>query len=284
MGAISNKILKTLASIDRPLSPKEIASIARLNPSSVRVVLTRLLKKGLVERKFHGHYVTSTILGVRYGIPPRIQNLFVIATSRQNGEKLGVLKSETVEFGLGDGVARLRLVFGVKRDKIHWTVKAPIGLDLYGFRLATELVDSECKRRGVFDAVWMVKNFELLWDSEGLRLEGVKALTLEGLDGVLEKYYNKDDGLRREVRSSIPAELDSLLALVQGGVPTFQLIQGVGVLTRKMDDLTDAIKGGNRVQSDTTRLVNAMWKSHQALVDRLGSLEVMFREVLKRLG
>ena len=258
--------------MDRPISPKEIAQNIKLNPNSIRVNLHRLLKEGKVIKKFYGHYSISPIDGVGYDRPPRVQNLFVRAEFFQSGQKIRVFecdKGRVDEFPFGEDGAQVRIIYGWKRGNISWSVKAPEGLDLYGLRLVRSLVESSCGYSGYKDLNWMVSNFEFLWDHEGLRFEGVKSVTLQSFDTVLEKYYSKDDGLRKEIRASLPTELDHILALVQGGQPAFNLIQGVGVLSQKIDALVEAQKGQNRQLSNHNRLLEALVDSQTKLNDTL---------------
>ena len=65
---------------------------------------------------------------------------------------------------------------------------------------------------------WRVVRYELLLDHEGVLLEGVRSLTWRDLEGTLEKYYNREAGMRRELRGSRPASVGDLEALIRGGV------------------------------------------------------------------
>jgi len=266
LATVKQKILNLLQGIDRLLTPKEIASFTKTNYNTVRRVLTSLVRDGLVVREFRGHYRLKPIHGL--GSAPRVQNLFVVA------EGVGVRRSEVFvwEFGGVEGGFRVRVLFGVKRGRVSWSVRAPLGLDLYGLRLVRRVVELECEKRGYRDLKWMVRNYELLWDERGIRFEGVKAVTLEDLDGTMEKYYNKHYGVRREVRSSRPTRIEDLVALVQGGLPTYQVVQGVGVLEKRIDELTRAIKEQNRLNYEMFRIQQANQEALYRLIDKIGKL------------
>ena len=197
--------------------------------------------------------------------PPRIQNLYVTA------EKFKIPR------GMKDVIipieedARIRLVFGSKRGKINWSVKAPNGLDLYGLLLCRRVVEMECRTRGFKGINWMVKNFELLQDTENIRLEGLQSVTFEGLEGILEKYYNKDQGYRREIRASIPTPIENIVALSRGGIPTFQVIQHVGLLVKKMDDSIEAQKNTNRLVSELTKVIGALANAQIRMQDSIST-------------
>jgi len=204
------------------------------------------------------------------GAPPRVQNLFVIASGVE------VRRSEVLKYEFKRGfdapdesAFRVRVVFGKKRGNISWTVKAPLGLDLYGLLMVRQYVEVECENRGYVDLVWAVRNYEFLWDHLGVRLEGVKALTLDDLEGTMEKYYQRDEVLRREVRSSQEARFEDLIALTTGGVPTFQIIQGVDLLSKKIDSLTDAFKGSVRVEQETQKQNRAILDALYRFIDKV---------------
>ena len=275
MVSIPNKILQYLEIVGRPVTPFEIKQNTKINHNSVRVNLIRLLRKGKIRRDFYGHYSIISTHGMGFDVPPRVQNLFVIADSFKSGNRVSVsrdLIGVKDVFPFGDDGAQVCIEYGWKRGNVFWRLAAPLGLDLYGLRLVVSLVDSVCKGRGFVGLHWMVKNFEFLWDHDAVKFEGVKALTLQSFDTVLEKYYVRDGGLRKEIRGSLPTELDHILALVQGGQPAFQLIQGVGVLTKKIDSLVEAQKGQNRQLSNQSSLIKALYESQIRLTDTMNQL------------
>ena len=79
---------------------------------------------------------------------------------------------------------------------------------------------------------WELWNFELLFDHESVRLEGT-----------LEKYYNRPDGMRREVRSVKLTSVQDLEALIQGGVTTLTVMQGLNVLRSDISSPTTGFVG-----------------------------------------
>jgi len=232
------KIRGYLENLDRPVSPYTISQSLGLNPNSVRARLGDLVKNGQVQRVAPGLYMIDATLGV--GKPPLIQNFCAIVHPRRRLtkpllEKLvrrGLLQRVGREYhyvycfsgppGGGEGLVRLDLGFGVKRNKITWTISAPLGLSYYGFMFAHGLVDSVLESRGwnIRDApaeledtdydspdFWLVLRGDLLDDKMGVRIEGANCITLYDFKGNLEKIYNKSYGTRKEVHFNEPRPL-----------------------------------------------------------------------------
>ena len=96
-------------------------------------------------------------------------------------------------------------------------------------------------------------------DNEKRRLEGVKCVTFEDLEGFLEKYYNKGEGMRKEIRVSVPTPIDHLTALMRGGQPAYELSQMVGLLTIKLDENLDAQKHRNADDYEFRRIMKGIF-------------------------
>lgn len=272
MTSITRKILHYLSIVDRPQTPREIAQNLKLNPNTVRARLSELRKKGMVLRQFTHHYMISPTYGVGSKSPPRVQNLRVTARD------VPVTRSETIVRELpgpdvgGPDTLRIRITFGKKRGIISYTVKAPMGLDLYGLRLVHELVEMETWLRGYQDLDWRAVNFEFLWDDQAVRLEGVQAVTFDDLTGTLEKYYNKGLGHRRELRGSSGARIQDLEALIQGGISSHQNLQGLNVLRGEVQHLTEALKGIHYQYRDMMEMFKASQAASTRLIDRVDDL------------
>ena len=257
MKGTKEKIIHCLQSSEYSLSPKQIASFTKINYNTVRRILSQLRRLGIIKRQHRGYYDPLPRDGVGkdvLGFLPRVQNLAVI------WEGVGIRKSEKVVYefdGEEETCFRIIIIFGLKRGNVFWTCKAPVGLDLYGLRLAVKWVESECEKRGLLNPHWRVRNFEFLWDQGGIRLEGVEAVTIEDLDSTLEKYYNKGEGIRREVRSSRSIPMRDLTSLIQGGMTTYQVVQGVGDVDARIRELTEAMKGTNILLKDLIEISKA---------------------------
>lgn len=275
---------------DRPFSPKEIAKETKIKPPSVRSAVARLLKDGQIQRVYYGAYRITPALGVGRRKTPKLQNLQFVAEGVKLGASNRLLKARGFVYGRGVGWVwsreldpvgsdegfRLAVQLGRKRGKVNWTVKAPLGLDFYGFRLCCWMVADVLSSIGVvfedFDEFFIARNVEYLFDHFGVSLEGVKAFTVRDVDGLLEKYYNKIYGVRHEVRDSRPTKLENVVALVSGGVPVNQVISGVGLVHEDIKGLTAAMKGQSRTNLDKDKMVGALVNANLKLIDRIDAL------------
>lgn len=273
MTTIKEDILKVLKSLDRPISASQIARLAKRNPGSVRVDLRKLLQEGKIIQEFRGHYSHKPTYGIGFDQPPRFQNLYISATQCFGGEKIGVREEHkglvhTISFG--DDGSQIRIVFGFKNDKINWSLKAPGGVDYYGINLATRLVEFECRNLGYEGLFWYLRNIEVLRDDQTTRLEGISSITLTDFQtNTLEKYYNKPRGARREVKGPVNTSLSQLSALIYGGQSTYQLLQGVGIMSQKLDGLVDVQKHTNRLLVDKSRSDDRLTDAIFKLIDKV---------------
>jgi hypothetical protein len=271
------KILEFLRALDRPVSPFFISKSLGINPNSTRARIHDLLRIGLVERVAPGLYSIVPTHGV--GKPPRIQNFTAVVHPSP-----AVQESERWEYvfqgpPLGEeGLVRIALGFGKKRNKITWTIRAPLGLDYYGLMFSYALVQCELARRGytVKDTpgnlecpeCFMVRVIELLDDKIGLGLEGVKCLTFHDLSGNFEKIYEKKYGVRREVRFTEQRPISDLLALYQGGFPSFMVAQSSYDIARAVEKNTETLKHLYRNQAELNRITNQVLKALWKIIDK----------------
>lgn len=256
---MEDQIINFMLNLDRPVKPLEIAQNINRNPDSVRSLMSRLLRKGIVKKIYYGTYSLIEGYGVwGRSIPLRFQNLHFLGKSDVKKKDSG--KVDVVEFvDINGEIFRIRIVYGFTHGQITWTVKAPIGLDYYGLMLASLLVECKIAHRDYFVSSWMVRNFETLQDHMGLRVESLaKSVTLDDLAGNLLKIYQKSYGVRVEVRSQGTTSLETLLALSTGGMPQAQLMQGLGRTTREIFDLTQALKYRNVDDNKRDRLLEAL--------------------------
>jgi len=173
---------------------------------------------------------------------PKVQNLQIQGKTPIREEHKGEpSKGYWVYIDCGD--LSIRIQFGYKRQRITYYIGASRGLDLYGYRLAHTLVVERLARMGYEAHDWMVIRCELLFDYKGVLLEGVKSVTWSNLEGTLEKYYNKPEGMRREIRATKPTSVRDLEALIRGGITTNTVLQRLDVLSTEHSKLTDAVKG-----------------------------------------
>lgn len=279
MTTAARRILRFLAAVDHPVTPREIAQNLKLNPNTVRPRLSELRRDGLIIREYRGHYSTTLTYGVT-GLP-RVQNLQVLASlpvrlehkgSRGSGFKVAVIS-------LGD--LSVMLQFGYQNQQVNYQVSTPRGLDLDGFRAVHVAVGLQLRIMGYEHPLpedWLVIKYELLNDYGSVLLEGVKSLTWRALDGTLEKYYNKDVGLRREVRPATELPVQDLEHLLQGGMASYQVQQGLAILVKNQQAQAESQKFTNRVIVDLATRMEALTEALYRLIDRGGKADAESKE------
>lgn len=274
---VRDKVIKYLITADRPLSALEIALFIKANRNSVRPTLSRLRKEGILQRDFYGHYSTTSTYGVLK--PIRVQNLFFVADAAvrdehrvQGAKGKGYEVKRSMPDPSGEGEFQVIVELGWWNKKINWSVKAPRGLDLYGFRAVWWYVDEVCRGLGYEGLKWMTKAVEFLDDIHGTRLEGIECATIEALDGTLEKFYNKDFGVRHEVRAKVENPIENTLALIGGGVPYYQVVQGVNIIRVSVDKLVDVNKSSLARLDRLERISEAVAKSQIKSNDNIQEL------------
>ena len=234
-------ILKFLSKVEHPVTPSVISQKTGIKVNIVRARLGEMMRSGKIIRPFRGHYVCDS----RYGVgrpPPKVQNLQIQGkTSIREEHKGEPSKGHWERIDLGD--LSINIQFGYKRKQITYYIGASRGLDLYGYRLAHTLVVERLASMGYEAHDWVVIRCEFLFDYEGVLLEGVKSVTWSDLEGTLEKYYNKPEGMRREIRATKPTSVRDLEALIMGGITTNMVLQRLDVLSTEHSKLTDAVKG-----------------------------------------
>jgi hypothetical protein len=252
--SISLKIQKLLSqNPHEEFNSKYIATLIKANPSSVRSALFRLANKGYVVRVHRGFYKWATdtnISETRHGVgelPLRVHNVIVVCRIPRD---VDVLKLSHGEYDLRVEDVRFRFSHGVKRRKITVRFSCDDGLDFRGFVFAIELIRSYVLRFYGFEpseSELHVVSCEFNQDYQGLRLDGVKCLTVSDLKGVLERIYQKKENLVRSEVKVKKASVETIYALLKGGVTSYNIVQGLYTLVKKVENLVEGIKYLNQV-------------------------------------
>lgn len=273
------RIYEYIRKADRPVTPLEISDALNINRKTTRARISELRKTGKIARAFHGHYTCDKVHGgrefaeVAFG-GVRVQNLHVVSGRLSKR----VVRAERVEkewAGVGaDNTGFLKVVveFGVSFNRVNWRLVAPDGVDLHGLRLARAYVEALLMGRGFGGFGWMVRNVEQFRDFMGVRLEGLKSVTLDNLDSTLEKMYQKSYGLRHEVRTSKLMGLDEMQALIQGGVPTMNIVQGVNLMVQEVRNQGDTMRRMMDYMAELNKSVKANTEGVYRLADHYDEL------------
>lgn len=249
------RILETLKKASEPLTPKQIHVRTRINHNTVKVYVRKLLTEGLISQPYPGAYSYKT--HPRCGkAPPRVQNLILSVAAPWLCNKI-----ETITEQVGD--VGIRIIFGVKRRKVTGFFSIEQGMDYTQTIMALELFRLFIAQRTDQEIDYdksEVRSCEFLEDYSQLRLDGVKCVTVKSFLGDLERVYNREHGLRSEVKVQ-PQGVNTIMTLLKGGVSSYNILQGQFLTVQKVEHLTEAVKGSNRL---TSRLIGLM----KELLDR----------------
>lgn len=236
------RILKVLRESERPLKPKEIALFAKVNHSTTRSYLCRLLERDKVSQPYPQVYVAKTTHGV-VGDFVRVHNLVLSVAAPKLAKGI-----RTFEDWFGS--VKLRVVFGSRRGKITGFVSCDAGMDLDKYVFVVDKFKQVIFERlgvKVSDGEINVVTFELNKDRKDIRLDGVKCLTVKDFSGVLERIYSKDNGVRSEVKVSADMTVGQVEALLKGGMTPYQILQSIGFLRQDLKDYFEVQKQTNRL-------------------------------------
>ena len=250
------RILEVIKQAGRSLWPKEIARLSGLKHSTVRGYLRQLLKAGVLLQPERGLYVINPTHGV--GRPPRIHNLWL---------SVGLFVPRSFKTSEVYGDCKLQVIFGAKRSRVTAVISSEKGLDYTGCCFAIQRVKAiikEILNVEVENSQLFVRNCEFNEDYVGIRLEGLNCVTVKSFLGSLERMYNKGDGLRNEVKVR-PEKVETILALLKGGITPYYAVQGVFLVEKRLEELTKAIKFQNEG-------IQELRKVFSELLDRLKPL------------
>jgi hypothetical protein len=208
------------------------------------------VSKGYVVRVHRGFYKWATCVSESkdgVGEPPlRVHNVIVVCRIPKN---VNVSKPSDGEYVLSVGDVRFRFSCGVKRKKVTVRFSCDDGLDFRGFAFAVELVRSYVLRLYGFEpseSDLQVVSCEFNQDYQGLRLDCVKCLTVSDLKGVLERIYQKKENLLRSEIKVGKTSVEAIYTLLKGGVVSYNIVQGIFMLVKKVENLTETVKYFNQ--------------------------------------
>ncbi len=108
-----------------------------------------------------------------------------------------------------------------------------------------------CRELGVssWEGVTLASG-EFNYDFMGVKLDGLKGVTVKAFDGSFRRVYNKRFGLRDEVKVVGSRSIEDVFALMHGGVSQYTVNQFLFRLVQRVDALNDEHKLQNRVLLD----------------------------------
>lgn len=292
MPTIEDRIIRYFQRDNRLHLASEIISSLEINPNSGYSTLSRMVNKGLLIRESKGYYRATSTIGVDEGVEPfRVQNFRMVATHFCGGERIvappDLVYRKHVGFkvvleldGLGGGegdVVRLQFQIGSRHGQLTFTFKAPLGLDLYGFQFALAWLDERCREYGFVDPIdWRVdRGTELLKDMPNIDMDslGSSCVTRYDYEGYMEKVYQKKFGVRRELKVDKPTSLESIEAILMGGLPTGMMLNATYESLRNQEKAVNIMKSQSVGTYEMQKMFEAMTQAFYRVVDRMDVLE-----------
>ena len=244
--SLENKILHVVSEASFELSPLAIAQRIHekypdymANHASVRKICRRLLQRNLLLQPYPGAYCNKITYGMRF-VPLTVHNV-----------GLRVSLCEDVESWVRDefvGDVKVHVCFGSERRKVSGYIANDRGMGKDACLFAVHRwFDIAEKRLGhALPEPLELTSFEQNRDFNGLRIDGVQCVTKKGLDGVIERVYQKEEGLvRAEHKVSKSMTFTEFESLLQGGVPGYNQTQAQFALMQQVGQLTEALKFTN---------------------------------------
>lgn len=248
---LRERIVKLLEASEVVLSPLEIAQKLHANHSSVRVYLPQLVAENRIVTPYKGGYCSKTTHGMGTGAL-RVHN--IVATG-------DVEISEHWEVTEQVGAVKVRVVFGEKRDKVSIFISCDAGMDRNTCLLALDKGFGIVKLRLGKDLEQVcLKTFELNRDFLGVRVDRPTCITRVGLYDMVERVYQKAEGVRHEWKVSKEMPLAEFEALLQGGVTSYNIMQANYALVQEVKRLTEAQKMTNDLLGQYGRVLEALMK------------------------
>jgi len=280
----TKRILEYVNSSKEVLSPKQIAKRLQIKRSTVKVVLRRLAKDGLICRIGYGEYCSFTTYGVVK--PLRVHNLrFRIEGLKEQvkGKRLGSVLERV-------GDAEIYVRFGEKRGLVTGWLKCDRGFDYQSLVFAVRFLEDIIKRKvGVEPKGWVFTSKEWNVDHIGVRLDnrnGFRCLTIQEFEDFLVRVYQKDAfTVRAEVKDSQELSLDDLLAFMRGGnISGLRDARIINQIVQRLDAQAIAIRFMNRKIMDLEKSLVKVTDALDRLVEPLSRLADLSEKGLKESG
>lgn len=234
--SLRERIVKAVEASEIELTPLQIAEKVHANHSTVRVYLPQLVAQNRIVTPYKGAYC-SKITHMVMSQNLKVHNIVVVG-------EVGVDSHFDVTEVVGS--VKVRVVFGVQRQKVSIFISCDAGMDKNSCLLAMD------KGFGIVRAKLgrdleniQLKTFELNRDYLGVRVDRATCVTRVGLYDMVERVYQKEEGVRHEWKISKSMPLNEFEALLQGGVTGYNITQANFALVQEVKKLTEALKFTN---------------------------------------
>jgi len=192
---------------------------------------------------------------------PRVHDIWLVAESLP-------VRVRSAKKTLYIGRTEIKITLGEKRQKITVVISNnDPGLDYDGFEAMLEIVKRELLELvGWFDpSAFQVKNVHFNIDIQGLRLDGVKSVTLEAFDDWLARIYQKNEQKARLEVVRSDGNLAQIAAILQGGFTGAQALTYIASLHSQFSEVARNLQFLLEQQKQFLRF-------QQAVLQRLGGV------------
>lgn len=250
----TDRILKTIDASEIELSPLQISMKTTIKHSTTKVYLRRLLKEGKIVQPYPGAYCNKITHGMMF-VPLRVHNVIWTAGPLPWLD----FSDDVTEF---TGAVKVRVQFGLQRRKVTGRISCDVGMDqnavLFALNRSFDLVT---ERAGKTLEHVVLRTFEVNRDYQGVRVDGAKCYTVKGLFDVIERIYQKEDAVvRHEVKVTKKMSVDEFQSLLQGGISSYNLQQGMFMMVQEIRKLSESVKFQNEVIGKQNRVLEALMK------------------------
>lgn len=232
-----DRILSLIEKCPEGIKPKTVAKCLHLNESTVRSYMRRLFSRGLLVQNYNfGFYtVAKTIHGItNYNIHNiYLSYTFNEETIKESGQKK--IRFQNI---------KIRIYYGMKSRKATCSVSSKNPLSLRELELVKYVFENEVKRELKKESLpeLYVKSAEINRDYNNIRMEGLNAVTWNNFAGLLEKYYNKKEGVRKEFKASVPVKASVLLSVLRNNIDIYPLIERVGEIEKDVKIIKEYLR------------------------------------------
>jgi hypothetical protein len=235
--------------------------------TTVRVVLRKLLEKGLVLQPYVGSYCNKITYGLRF-VPLCVHNISLRSFVCQDVKSWD--KDEFI------GGVKIHVCFGAERRKISGYIACDVGgmshdacllalnrwFDIVQDHLGWQLNDLQ------------ILTFECNKDYHGVRIDGVQCVTRTDLFGMVERVYQKEENLVRKERKVVrPMSVNKFEEAISKGFADNDKLQASFELKQEVKRVAEALKFNNSRVMSQERLLEAIYKTKVADIDKVGNLE-----------
>jgi hypothetical protein len=244
--SLEKRIISVITESELELTPLGIAQKLHVkypdftvNHGSIRKFCRRLLEQNKLVQPYPGAYCNKITYGMRF-VPLTVHNISLRVNLNED------LESWVCDEFVGD--VKVHVCFGKERRKVSGYISNDFGMGkdacLFAIHRWFDLAEKHLGH--CLPEPLEVTTFEQNRDFNGLRIDGVQCVTKKGLDGMIERVYQKEEGLvRAEHKVTKSMSFTEFESLLQGGVPGYNQTQAQFALMQQVGRLTDALKFTN---------------------------------------